>query len=150
MIHASNASRGKRKHGISQRHTISLFGDRTTSPDGNLDEVVVVLTTIQDLMVNDCECPITMESFDKADVEFLPGARMIPEIPELCVGILPCGHCFGVVPLTYHMLRTGMQCPCCRLYTEKMPYCSHHIFLSNNVFSVFFGACSAGTIQIDD
>lgn len=75
MIHASNASRGKRKHGIFQRHTMSLFGDCTTSPDGNLDEVVVVLTTIQDPMVNDYECPITMESFDKADIEFLPGAR---------------------------------------------------------------------------
>jgi hypothetical protein len=59
-------------------------------------------------------CPITMEKYEVADVDFLPGARIDPNHPEACAGMLPCGHVFGAVAILHHMASTTMQCPMCR------------------------------------
>lgn len=94
---------------------MSFFGTNDAE-DGQdrSSELVVILTNPESCNVDERDCPITMERFDKSDVDFLPGARVIPSRPSLCVAVLPCGHKFGAVPLIYHMLRSGMRCPCCR------------------------------------
>jgi hypothetical protein len=56
-----------------------------------------------------------MEEFDKACLDFLPeGSCFVEGNPELCVGILPCGHKFSPMAVVYHMCISGMQCPVCR------------------------------------
>lgn len=60
-------------------------------------------------------CPIQMEDFDRACLDFLePGTCFVEERPELCVGTLPCGHRFCPAAIVYHMCISGMQCPVCR------------------------------------
>lgn len=59
-------------------------------------------------------CPITLDTFQNSDVDFLPGERIIRNKPELCIAVLPCGHKCGAVPVLYHMLISGVKCPMCR------------------------------------
>jgi hypothetical protein len=66
----------------------------------------------------DTSCPISMEEFDKA---FVPSICNWPEEcsfvegrPDICIGVLPCGHKFHAVSLIYHMATNGMRCPVCR------------------------------------
>lgn len=61
-------------------------------------------------------CPIEMEDFDKACLDFVPaGTCFVDGCPELCVGTLQeCGHRFSPMAIVYHMCMSGMQCPVCR------------------------------------
>lgn len=62
-----------------------------------------------------CSCPIAMEAFDKARVDFLPeDACFIKDRPELCIAELPCGHIFHALSILCHMAISGMRCPICR------------------------------------
>lgn len=74
-----------------------------------------------DSLSNDEEncCPITLEKFENSDVDFLPGERVLKNKPNLCIGVLPCGHKCGAVPLLYHMLISGVKCPMCRQGPDK-------------------------------
>lgn len=80
----------------------------------------MLLSTMTDLVstVDDEEsrsCPIQMEEFDKAGLDFLPpGTCFVDGRPDLCVGSLPCGHRFSPMAIVYHMCISGMQCPVCR------------------------------------
>lgn len=61
------------------------------------------------------ECPISREPFDEPGVVSAVGDRPFCEAePDLCVGVLPCGHIFSAVTITYHMAMNNMVCPVCR------------------------------------
>lgn len=68
-------------------------------------------------------CPIQMEDFDKARLEFMDPSGdhscFVQGRPELCVGTLPCGHRFCPSAVVYHMCISGMQCPVCRAGTKE-------------------------------
>ena len=65
-------------------------------------------------------CPIAMDDFDKARVDFLPeDASFIEGQPEFCVGFLPCGHSFNALSILCHMTLSGMRCPVCRYAWER-------------------------------
>lgn len=59
-------------------------------------------------------CPITLDKFENSEVDFLPGECIIKKHPNLCIGVLPCGHKCSAVPLLFHMLVSGVKCPMCR------------------------------------
>lgn len=60
-------------------------------------------------------CPIAMEEFDKASVDYFPeDVCFVEGKPEYCVGRLPCGHRFHALSILYHLVVNGMTCPVCR------------------------------------
>lgn len=60
-------------------------------------------------------CPIAMEDFDKARIDFLPeDACFLENRPDMCVATLPCGHRFNALSVMCHMVLTSMRCPVCR------------------------------------
>jgi hypothetical protein len=75
-------------------------------------------------------CPISMEVFDKARVEFLPEDTCLFEgRPELCVGMLPCGHMFHSISIIFHMALSGMRCPVCRcVFFQYLVTCYYTAF----------------------
>lgn len=81
--------------------------------------VVSLLTQKQALDMGETECPITLEPFNRADVDFLPGARLVPEEKDLVAAKLPCNHVMGAIPLVYHMMTTNIRCPICRSGSGK-------------------------------
>jgi hypothetical protein len=61
------------------------------------------------------ECPICMETFAKASLDFCPeGTSFVQDRPSLCVAKLECGHSFNPLAICFHMYVSGMQCPICR------------------------------------
>lgn len=67
----------------------------------------------------DSTCPITLEPFDVNGVTFLEGKHFVSDDPGLCVGVLPCGHAFGAMNITYYMASSTMRCPVCRAGLNK-------------------------------
>ena len=66
-------------------------------------------------------CPIQMEDFDEAHLEFLDkGICFVEGSPQLCVATLPCGHRFCPAAIVYHMCISGMQCPVCRAGSKAL------------------------------
>lgn len=65
-------------------------------------------------------CPIQMEEFEKACLDFMPPDKtcFLEGRPDLCVGTLQCGHRFCPSAIVYHMCISGMQCPVCRAGTK--------------------------------
>ena len=60
----------------------------------------------------DRTCPIAMDDFDKARVDFLPeDACFIEGRPEFCVATLPCGHRFHSLSILCHVVLSCMRCP---------------------------------------
>jgi hypothetical protein len=61
------------------------------------------------------ECPIAMQPFDKARVDFLPeDAAFVKGRPDLCIAVLPCKHKFHSLSILSHMALSCMRCPVCR------------------------------------
>jgi hypothetical protein len=65
---------------------------------------------------DDDMCPICLEPFSKAGLEFLaPKTCFVPNMPELDMATLEdCGHRFCPLAIAFHMLVSGMECPVCR------------------------------------
>jgi hypothetical protein len=61
------------------------------------------------------QCPIALQAFDKATVDFLPeDSSFIEGRPDLCIASLPCGHHFHALSLLCNMALASMRCPICR------------------------------------
>lgn len=89
------------------------------SSSDNQDVIThMTLSTMPTEKDDDCcrTCPICVEDFDKAQLEFLPpNTSFVEDRPELCVATLEeCGHSFFPLAILFHMLVSGMQCPMCR------------------------------------
>jgi hypothetical protein len=82
-------------------------------------------------------CPIAMEEFDKACVDFLPDdASFIEGMPELCICTLPCKHRFHALSILCHMAISGMRCPVCRWVAARV--CFACIVIWDMAHSVWF------------
>lgn len=81
---------------------------------GRTDVELSLLTQAQASGLGSDECPVSMERFEDCEVDFMQGERFLQCQPDLCAGMLPCGHVFGLIPLVYHMLVGDMRCPVCR------------------------------------
>ncbi len=69
---------------------------------------------------NAATCPIAMEDFDKAIVDFLPAdSAFVQGQPELCICTLPCRHSFHALSILCHMALSGMRCPVCRCVSAR-------------------------------
>jgi hypothetical protein len=74
-----------------------------------------------DVPAADEQCPLTMSAISEDCLDFIPGETYIASMPEARKIILPCGHGFGAMSITYHFARRDMRCPCCRAgHKQKM------------------------------
>lgn len=77
--------------------------------------VVVELHTIESANVapNDT-CVISQDTFSTIERCEDTSECFIKNVPKVCIGKLPCGHAFGLIPLTHHFVMCDQRCPLCR------------------------------------
>ena len=102
----------------SHRPVVSDEGAAAASSDpGSAPGVLIMELSTMASLPDDVHrvCPITLEEFDRASVDFLPeDACFLKGRKDLCVGKLPCGHRFHALSILSHMVLTSMKCPICR------------------------------------
>lgn len=81
----------------------------------NQGAVVVELHTIESANVApDDTCVISQDTFSTIEQCEDAGDCFIKNVPKVCIGKLPCGHAFGLIPLTHHFVMCDQRCPLCR------------------------------------
>jgi len=96
--------------------TLKLLGmDALQSSQQQQQQHLVLCQNQNNLPATLNQCPIAMEAFDKATVDFLPDdACFIEGRADLCIALLPCGHHFHALSLLCNMALASMRCPICR------------------------------------